>query len=128
MTTDLSPADLDRFAATYYLNAEIEDVDIEELAQQHSIPMIVDALGPVERVLEMGYGTGLITRELLAAGVPVEVVEGSPALREHAMAQHRGSPCTSACSRPSSPTSPTTRCWPSTCSSTWTGRACCSST
>jgi len=90
VTTDLSPADLDRFATTYYLNAEIEDVDIEELAQQHSIPMIVEALGPVERVLEMGYGTGLITRELLAADVPVEVVEGSPTLREHAMAQHPG--------------------------------------
>lgn len=90
MSTDLSPADLDRYATTYYLNAEIDDVDIEELAQQHSIPMIVDALGPVERVLEMGYGTGLITRELLAAGVPVEVVEGSPALRDHAMAQHPG--------------------------------------
>ena len=66
MSTELSPADLDRFAATYYLNAAIEDVDIEELAQQHSIPMIVEALGDVERVLEMGYGTGLITRELLA--------------------------------------------------------------
>ncbi|QXC61703.1 class I SAM-dependent methyltransferase [Aquihabitans sp. G128] len=90
MPTDLSPADLDRFASTYYLNAEIDDVDIEELAQQHSIPMIVDALGSVERVLEMGYGTGLITRELLAAGVPVEVVEGSPALRDHAVAQHPG--------------------------------------
>lgn len=90
MSTDLSPADLDRFATTYYLNDAIEDVDIEELAQQHSIPMIVDALGSAERVLEMGYGTGLITRELLAAGVPVEVVEGSPTLREHAMAQHPG--------------------------------------
>jgi 2-polyprenyl-3-methyl-5-hydroxy-6-metoxy-1,4-benzoquinol methylase len=88
VSTDLSPADLDRYAETYYLNAEIEDVDIEELAQQHSVPMIIDAIGPVERVLEMGYGTGLITRELLAAGVPVEVVEGSPALREHALAQH----------------------------------------
>lgn len=90
MSTDLTPADLDRFASTYYLNAEIEDVDIEELAQQHSIPMIVRALGTPERVLEMGYGTGLITRELLAAGVPVEVVEGSPALRDHAMAEHPG--------------------------------------
>lgn len=88
MTTDLSPADLDRYAETYYLNAEIDDVDIEELAQQHSIPMIIDALGPVDRILEMGYGTGLITRELLAAGVPVEVIEGSPALRDHALAAH----------------------------------------
>jgi len=88
--TDLSPADLDRFASTYYLNDEIADVDIEELAQKHSIPMIVDALGLARRVREMGYGTGLITTELLRHGVPVEVVEGSPALRRRAEERHPG--------------------------------------
>jgi 2-polyprenyl-3-methyl-5-hydroxy-6-metoxy-1,4-benzoquinol methylase len=38
----------------------------------------------------MGYGTGLITGELLAAGVPLEVLEGSAVLREHALATHPG--------------------------------------
>ena len=41
--------------------------------------MIVDALAGRERVLEMGFGTGLIARMLLEAGVPLEVVEGSAA-------------------------------------------------
>jgi 2-polyprenyl-3-methyl-5-hydroxy-6-metoxy-1,4-benzoquinol methylase len=90
MDTDLTPADLDEYAATYYLNAEVEDIDIEELAQQHSVPALLRAIAGCDRVLELGYGTGLITGELLAAGVAIEVVEGSPALRDHALAQHPG--------------------------------------
>ena len=90
MDTDLTPADLDEYAATYYLNAEVEDIDIEELAQQHSVPALLRAIEGCERVIELGYGTGLITGELLAAGVAIEVVEGSPALRDHAIAEHPG--------------------------------------
>ena len=90
MTAHLTPSDLDRFVSTYYLNDEVDDVDIEELAQSHSIPAIVRALAGCERVLEMGYGTGLITTKLLEAGVTVEVVEGSAVLRDHAISQHPG--------------------------------------
>lgn len=86
----LTPGALDHFASTYYLNAEIEDVDIEERAQLHSVPRIVQALSGCERVLEMGYGTGLITGALLREGVPLEVVEGSPVLSEHARQAHPG--------------------------------------
>lgn len=89
-TSHLTPDSLDAYADTYYLNAQIEDIDIEELAQRHSIPAIVEGLRGCDRVLEMGYGTGLITTELLAAGVTVEVLEGSPRLAEHARAQHPG--------------------------------------
>jgi 2-polyprenyl-3-methyl-5-hydroxy-6-metoxy-1,4-benzoquinol methylase len=90
MPTDLTPDDLDRYASTYYLNAEVEDIDIEEMAQRHSVPALLRALAGCERVLELGYGTGLITGELLAAGVPVEVVEGSAVLRDHALERHPG--------------------------------------
>src|SRR3546814_4330103 len=38
----------------------------------------------------MGFGTGLITRELIAAGVSVEVLEGSPRLAAHARSAHPG--------------------------------------
>jgi 2-polyprenyl-3-methyl-5-hydroxy-6-metoxy-1,4-benzoquinol methylase len=90
VSTDLTPEDLDRFAATYYLNDEVEDVDIEELAQRHSVPRLVEAVAGCSRILEMGYGTGLITTELLTAGVPIEVLEGSAVLREHAQSRHPG--------------------------------------
>lgn len=90
MAVELTPDDLDRYASTYYLNAEVDDVDIEELAQRHSVPALLRALDGCGRVLEMGYGTGLITGELLDAGVPLEVLEGSAVLREHALATHPG--------------------------------------
>jgi 2-polyprenyl-3-methyl-5-hydroxy-6-metoxy-1,4-benzoquinol methylase len=83
----LTPNELDRFAETYYLNDAIADVDIEELAQRYSVPRLVAAIDG-RRTLEMGYGTGLITTELLAAGVDLEVLEGSARLCEIAADRH----------------------------------------
>lgn len=87
-TNDLTPAALDRFADDYYLNSAIEDVDIEELAQRHSLPLILDAVRGCDRVLEMGFGTGLISAELLHAGIGLHLVEGSGRLCVEARARH----------------------------------------
>ncbi|HMS12374.1 MAG TPA: class I SAM-dependent methyltransferase [Microthrixaceae bacterium] len=92
MTDMLSAHDLDRFAEEYYLNGEIDDTDIEELAQRHSIPAILRATLHSPRLLELGYGTGLITRELVAAGREVHVVEGSGRLVAHARERHAHDP------------------------------------
>lgn len=91
----LTPETLDSFARTYYLNDRIEDVDIEEMAQRESISSILETLNAATvhaggRVLEMGYGTGCITTELLKAGMLVEVVEGSPVLADVARRRHPG--------------------------------------
>ena len=86
----LTPEALDAYADTYYLNDEIEDVGIEELGQRRSIDRTVAALHGARRVLEMGYGTGLVTGELLARGVPIEVLEGSPKLCAVARETHPG--------------------------------------
>jgi SAM-dependent methyltransferase len=87
----LTPEALDAYADTYYLNSEISDVDIEELGQRQSIASTLEVLGDARHVLEMGYGTGLITGELLARGVPIEVVEGSPKLCAVARERHGSS-------------------------------------
>lgn len=79
---------LDAYADAYYLNDAIPDVDIEELGQRRAIPRTLDALHGAGRVLEMGYGTGLVTGELLALGVGIEVIEGSPKLCKVARAAH----------------------------------------
>src|SRR3546814_20784405 len=89
-TSPLTPASLGAYADAYYLNAEIDDIDIEELAQRQSIAAIVAGLAGCSRVLEMGFGTGRITRSLLAAGVSVEVLEGSPPLAATARSSHPG--------------------------------------
>ncbi|MDH2416928.1 class I SAM-dependent methyltransferase [Nocardioides sp. CER19] len=84
----LTPDDLDRYAEEYYLNGEVADVDIEEMGQERSLGRTLEALRGARRVLEMGFGTGLVTGELLSRGVDIEVVEGSPRLAEEARARH----------------------------------------
>jgi len=92
MQDRLSETDLDRFANEYYLSDEIDDTDIEELAQTYSIPPILVATEAAPRLLEMGYGTGLIARELLAAGRSIEIVEGSGQLVAEAQRRHAQDP------------------------------------
>lgn len=88
--TVLTPEKLDAFAEEYYLNEAVADVDIEEMGQQRSLERTLQALHGAQRVLEMGFGTGLVTGELLARGVDIEVVEGSPRLAEAAAGKHPG--------------------------------------
>ena len=80
--------DLDDFARAYYLNDAVDDIDLEEGQQTAALPLVLDALGPARRVLEMGYGTGLVTGALLERGVDVEVIEGSPVLALEALRRH----------------------------------------
>lgn len=84
----LTAEKLDEFASTYYTNHNVPDIFIEELQQRLSLPRVLDAVGDARRVLEMGYGTGLITSGLLERGVAAEVVEGSPVLADVARSRH----------------------------------------
>src|ERR1700722_8249059 len=80
----LSAQDLDRFAREYYLSDDIADHGIENTLQRASAPRILNQLAPGERVLEMGYGDGLLTEELVRRGLALELVEGSKLLCEEA--------------------------------------------
>lgn len=84
----LTSESLDAFAHDYYLNQQVATIDLEERAQLHSVPRLVEAIGGRAPVLEMGFGTGLITAELLSRQVPLEVVEGSPVLVQEARGRH----------------------------------------
>jgi trans-aconitate methyltransferase len=80
---------LDRYAEGYYLNGdEVADLPIEELQQDRSLDRLVPHLAGAGRVLELGFGTGLVTAGLLERGVPVELVEGSPLLAAEARRRH----------------------------------------
>lgn len=85
----LDAAALDDYARRYYLS-EVDDLDIEELQQELSLELIADAVRGRDRVLEMGYGTGLTARELTARAVPIELLEGSPLLAAQARRTHPG--------------------------------------
>jgi SAM-dependent methyltransferase len=84
----LSAQDLDRFAREYYLSDDIADHGIENTLQRASAPRILNQLAPGERVLEMGYGDGLLTAELVRRGLALELLEGSPLLSEEAKRRH----------------------------------------
>ena len=86
----LTPDALDRYARDYYLSDEIADIDIEERAQRLSAPTVAAKVGYVRRVIDMGYGTGEMARELLGRGMRAEVVEGSPLLAAQARERHEG--------------------------------------
>lgn len=89
--TVLTPDALDAYARDYYLNRdEVADLHVEELQQEHSARLIAEAVAGCGRVLEMGVGTGQMTRALRALGVPIEVVEGSPVLADRARTDCRG--------------------------------------
>jgi SAM-dependent methyltransferase len=80
----LSAQDLDRFAREYYLSDDIADHGIENTLQRASAPRILGQLAPGERVLEMGYGDGLLTADLVGRGVALDLLEGSPLLCQEA--------------------------------------------
>jgi SAM-dependent methyltransferase len=86
----LTAAGLDEYARTYYLADDVADTDIEDLQQELSIDLIAGAVAGADRVLEMGYGMGLTTRDLTARGFAIEVLEGSPLLAAQARAAHPG--------------------------------------
>ncbi len=87
---ELSASVLDEYAETYYLSDGPVDVGLEERVQLAGVDQIVAALDGAERVLEMGYGTGLMTTELRARGVMLDLIEGSPALCARARIDHPG--------------------------------------
>ncbi|MCW2968387.1 MAG: hypothetical protein JWM71_2159 [Solirubrobacteraceae bacterium] len=82
---------LDGYAREYYLADQVADIGIEDLQQELSMGRIAAAVDGCARVLEMGYGVGLTTRELLGHGIDgLEVLEGSPLLAQQARSTHPG--------------------------------------
>jgi SAM-dependent methyltransferase len=84
----LTSAELDEVARQYYLTDPLSDMSIEELEGELGLHRVAGAIEGCERVLEMGYGTGMTTRVLRECRVAIEVVEGSPVLVEAARAAH----------------------------------------
>lgn len=86
----LTSAELDDVARQYYLTDPHADMWIEELEGELGLERVAEAIAGCERVLELGYGTGMTTRALRGRGIAIEVVEGSPVLVETARAAHPG--------------------------------------
>jgi SAM-dependent methyltransferase len=71
---------LDRIAADYHTNPEIRDIHIENLCQDFFITWLLREIPQGSRVLELGYGDGLITDALARIDCRLTVVEGAGSL------------------------------------------------
>lgn len=76
----MNKSELDRIAREYHTSAKVPDKHIEDLCQRYCGDWILQALGPASRVLELGFGEGIITRMMLGARRNLTVVEGSQIL------------------------------------------------
>lgn len=73
---------LEEIAVNYYLSDSVPDLFIENICQTRSLVWLHSQLSPIGRVLELGHGDGIITRELVERGHDVTVLEGSRSLAD----------------------------------------------
>lgn len=71
---------LNQIASQYHLNSEVTDKEFDQKFHRLCADWVIGWLKPGSRVLEMGFGEGNVTRQLLAAGMKVEIIEGAELL------------------------------------------------
>lgn len=76
--------DLDEIAAEYHGADKLGDKHIEDAYQARALPWVLRQLAGCERVLEMGYGEGNFTEELVRNKFRPTLLEGSQVLAEQA--------------------------------------------
>jgi 2-polyprenyl-3-methyl-5-hydroxy-6-metoxy-1,4-benzoquinol methylase len=79
---------LNRVAAEYHTNESIPDIHIENLCQEYFIQWLIQEVPADARVLELGYGDGLVTAALAKAGCTLTLVEGAKTLVDRARMKH----------------------------------------
>jgi 2-polyprenyl-3-methyl-5-hydroxy-6-metoxy-1,4-benzoquinol methylase len=90
MKTQVSKESLNQIAGHYHLNGQITDKDFDRRFHHLCFEWVNSQLRAGSRVLEMGYGEGNITRQLLEAGMQVDIVEGSQLLAQSASDTYKG--------------------------------------
>jgi 2-polyprenyl-3-methyl-5-hydroxy-6-metoxy-1,4-benzoquinol methylase len=83
-----SQESLEEIAHNYHLSESVPDLFIENICQRHSLAWLLSRLSPGGRVLELGYGDGIVTGELIRKGHAVTLIEGSRSLAEKAAREH----------------------------------------
>ena len=79
---------LDKIAADYHTNEAVPDIHIENLCQEYFIEWLLRQIPVGARVLELGYGDGLVTAALANASCKLTLIEGAKALVNRARDRH----------------------------------------
>jgi len=64
----LNTKSLDKFASTVYLEDTTGENFIENVIHTTNLPSLLKRLSPTNRILELGYGEGIITAPLVELG------------------------------------------------------------
>jgi protein-L-isoaspartate O-methyltransferase len=84
---------LEKIAHEYHTNEAIPDIHIENLCQDHFITWLLKQITTSDRVLELGYGDGLVTAALANSGCDLTLIEGASTLVDVARAKHPNIQC-----------------------------------
>lgn len=84
MKTVVDKGSLNQIASHYHLNTEITDKEFDKQFHHLCAEWVVGMLDPGSRVLEMGFGEGNITSQLLKASMNVDIIEGAELLVRNA--------------------------------------------
>ncbi len=84
MNPTVDKESLNQIASQYHLNGAISDKEFDQQFHRLCFEWVNSWLKPGSRVLEMGYGEGNVTRQLLAAGMKVDIIEGAELLVNNA--------------------------------------------
>ena len=84
----LTPDRLNEIAVDYHTSEGVPDKFIEDALQRHSLEWISEHLDNASRVLELGYGEGIVTEHLVSTGKAVTLLEGSSILVERIRARY----------------------------------------
>ena len=81
---------LNQIAGQYHLNEQVTDKEFDQQFHRLCFDWVNTQLQPGSRVLEMGYGEGNVTRQLLEAGMRVDIIEGAELLVQKALEMYGG--------------------------------------
>ena len=71
---------LEQIAVDYHLAENMPDMFIENIAQEQSLTWVHAMLGAPGRLLELGHGDGVMSRQFVERGHELVVVDGAPSI------------------------------------------------
>lgn len=80
----LSKEELNKIALDYHGNDLMQDKHIEDECQFYTYEWVFNQIQVTDKILEMGYGEGNFTEELIRRNLDVTVIDGSDILLEKA--------------------------------------------
>lgn len=84
---------LEKIAIDYHTNDAIPDIHIENLCQEYFVAWLLKRIQNGARVLELGYGDGLVTAALAKSACDLTLLEGAKTLADRAKENHPNVKC-----------------------------------